>query len=134
MNITANAELVEQIIDHARKALPEEACGLLVGRITAATRFMPLPNSLRSETAYEIDPVLLVRTLRSLRDSGDELVAIVHSHPQGPAAPSGRDRARAFYPEAAQLIVSLADPDHPQMRAYRIIDGEAYEIECQIVI
>src|SRR5215471_12298648 len=125
MNITANAELVEQIIQHAKSVLPEEACGLLVGHMTTATRFLPVPNSLHSETAYEIDPALLVRTLRSLRDSDETLVAIVHSHPQGPAAPSERDRARAFYPEAAHLIVSLADPGHPQMRAYRIIDGEA---------
>ena len=134
MNLTVPSHILDELIAHMKRAYPQEACGFLVGLGEDATRFLPLPNSLASETAYEIDPALLVSTLRSLRDTGEEVVAIVHSHPHGPAEPSKRDRERAFYPDAAHVIVSLADVDHPQIRAFRIVDGEAYEIECHIVI
>ena len=134
MDITLSAELVEEMIAHARSVLPQEACGFLIGSGTQAARFQAMPNSLASATAYEIDPALLAGTFRALRENGEDLVAIVHSHPRGPAEPSARDRERAFYPQAAHVIISLADSDHPQVRGYRIIDGEAYEIECGIVI
>jgi [CysO sulfur-carrier protein]-S-L-cysteine hydrolase len=134
MDITLSGELLEQMISHARSVLPHESCGFLIGSGTHGKRFQAMPNSLASPTAYEIDPALLAATFRSLRETGEELVGIVHSHPRGPAEPSARDRERAFYPQAAHVIISLAEADHPQVRSYRIIDGEAYEIECRIVI
>jgi hypothetical protein len=41
---------------------------------------------------------------------------------------------RAFYPEVAHIIVSLADPERPQARGFRIIDGEAFEIELHAIV
>jgi proteasome lid subunit RPN8/RPN11 len=89
---------------------------------------------LASETAYEIDPAVLASTFRSLRETGEELVAIVHSHPRGPAEPSKRDLERAYYPRAAHVIVSLAAPESPVVKAFRIIDGQAYEIEIRAIL
>ena len=93
-----------------------------------------MENLLDSETAFEIDPALLASTFRSLRESGEELVAIFHSHPKGPAEPSQRDLARAYYPEAGHIIVSLADWESPQVRGFRIIDGQSYEIELHAIV
>lgn len=134
MNITLQSEIMDQIVNHARAVYPQEGCGLLVGHATDATRFIPTPNTLASETAYEIDPALLASTFRLLRQSGEQLVAIVHSHPRGPAEPSDTDLRRAFYPEAAHVIVSLAMPERPQVRAFRIIEGRAYEIEVHAIL
>ena len=133
MNITLPAELLDKMVDYARSRYPKEACGLLVGR-GGQTRFLPMENLLDSETAFEIDPALLASTFRSLRESGEELVAIFHSHPKGPAEPSKRDLARAYYPEAGHIIVSLADWESPQVRGFRIIDGQSYEIELHAIV
>jgi proteasome lid subunit RPN8/RPN11 len=132
--ITLQPNLIDEIVGHARRVYPQEACGLLAGHSGQATRFLPTPNALASETAYEIDPSLLISAFRSLRESGEELIAIVHSHPRGPAEPSKRDLERVYYPQAAHLIVSLAAPDRPQLRAFRIIDGQAYEIEVHAIL
>lgn len=134
MNITLGPDLMKAMIDHARTTFPEEACGLVVIRPPHMMRFLPLANSLRSETAYDIDPALLVSTFRQLRESHEELLAIFHSHPKGPAHPSKLDLERAFYPEVAHIIVSLADPERPQIRAFRIIEGEAFEIELHAIV
>jgi proteasome lid subunit RPN8/RPN11 len=134
MNFTVDSGLLDRMIDHGRAALPNEACGLLVGRNTQASRFIPAENTLRSETAYEIDPAFLAATFRSLRETGEELVGIFHSHPKGPARPSNRDLERAFYPEAVHLIVSLAEPESPQIGCFRIIDGQAYDVELHAIV
>jgi proteasome lid subunit RPN8/RPN11 len=81
-----------------------------------------------------MDPAELIAALRSLRESGDELAAIYHSHPRGPAEPSGRDIREAHYPDAAYLIVSLEHAETPVTRAFRIIDGRSYEIELHAIV
>jgi proteasome lid subunit RPN8/RPN11 len=43
------------------------------------------------------------------------------------AYPSRTDVELAAYPEAAYLILSLADPDAPVLRAFRIRDGQVDE-------
>src|SRR5215813_1618304 len=134
MNFTVDSRLLNRMIDHARAALPNEACGLLVGHNGQASRFIPAENSLRSATEYEMDPAFLAATFRLLRETGEELVGIFHSHPKGPARPSNRDLERAYYPEAVHLIVSLAEPESPQIGCFRIIDGQAYDVELHAIV
>jgi proteasome lid subunit RPN8/RPN11 len=134
MNVTLSAHLIDEMIAHARSVHPLEACGLLVGHGNTATRFIAIKNVLGSETAYEVDPAALASTFRSLREQGEELVAIFHSHPRGPAQPSARDLKQASYPEAAHLIASLAVAETPEIRGFRIIDGQGYEIELHAIV
>jgi proteasome lid subunit RPN8/RPN11 len=134
MNITLGPGLLEQVIAHARACYPKEGCGLLAGTRNSATRFVPMTNTMSSETEYEMDPQQLVRELRSFRLAGEQLVAIYHSHVFGEARPSKRDVARAYYPEAAHIIVSLSDSEHPKVGAFRIIGSEVLEIEVHAIV
>src|SRR5262245_21530843 len=133
MDLTLAPGILEQLIQHARNAYPHEACGLLVGR-NAAERFIPISNISAHAREYEMDPGQLIATLRALRDTGEELLAIFHSHPHGPAVPSKRDIERAYYPEAVHLIVSLARPERPEAVAFRIADGEALPIQLNAMV
>ena len=134
MNVTLAAGILEDVIEHARQSWPNEGCGLLVGRETA-DRFIPMTNvAAAAATQYEIDPADLIHTLRELRDSGEHLIALYHSHPRGPAEPSKTDIDRAYYPEAAHLIVSLADRERPRAEAFRIIGGKALPIEVRAIV
>jgi [CysO sulfur-carrier protein]-S-L-cysteine hydrolase len=133
MNLTLAPGILEQVIELSRKALPNEACGLLVGR-TSADRLIPIRNISGESHEFEMDPAQLIAALRDLRDSGEQLIAIFHSHPHGPAEPSKTDVQRAHYPEAAHLIVSLAEPDRPRAAAFRIVDGGALPIEVHVIV
>jgi proteasome lid subunit RPN8/RPN11 len=133
VNLLLGPGLLDQVIEHAKANYPQESCGLLVGA-GSATRFIPMANVLASSSAYEMDTGSLIRTFRDLRSTGEELLAIYHSHPHGPARPSRSDVERAYYPEAAHLIVSLADPERPQAAAFRIADGEVLEIEVHAIV
>lgn len=93
--------LKTQLLTEAAAAHPAECCGLLEGvreggvvRITAlhpSNNLSPTP-----QTAFEIDPSLQFSLLRGLRGSGRAVVGCYHSHPNGRAEPSPRDRAQGW--------------------------------------
>src|SRR5262249_13831863 len=117
MNIILAPGLLEEIVAHARESLPHEGCGLILGSERTGTRFLPMANSLKSATAYAMDPAELIAAFRTARERGETLVAIYHSHPKGPAEPSASDIERAEYPQAAHIIVSLAATEQAVTRA-----------------
>ena len=129
--------VAEQLMEHARAELPNEACGLISGSLAAgrATRFHPTRNAEASPLRYNVHPEDLVRIVFAIEDAGEELVAIFHSHTRSAAVPSATDRRTAMYPDAIYLLASLADPDAPParaLRAWRIDRGEAFEVPLTI--
>jgi proteasome lid subunit RPN8/RPN11 len=126
--------LLDQIVTYTRSRLPLESCGLLVGRESFASQFIPIVNRLASATEFDMEPAELIAALRSVRTNGDRLLAIVHSHPRGPAFPSTTDIERAWYRDAAHLIVSFASAETPEVRGFRILDGEVIGIELRAIV
>jgi proteasome lid subunit RPN8/RPN11 len=133
MNLLVGPGILEQVTEHARNAYPNEGCGLLVGA-HAAERFIAIRNVAESPTEYEMDAAELIHVLRELRGSGEQLVAIYHSHPHGPAQLSRTDIDRSYYPEAAHLVISLADLERPQVAAFRIVEGAALPVELHAIV
>ena len=58
--------------------------------------------------------------------NGWELLAVYHSHPRSPAQPSATDVDMAYYPDARQVIVSLAEPK-PRLKCFTVKDGVVIE-------
>jgi proteasome lid subunit RPN8/RPN11 len=124
------------VLDGLRRlALSEprvECCGLLAGRERLIATIFPATNALRSPTSYEIAPDELFRLMREIRAASLELMGIYHSHPHGKNEPSPRDIERAYYPEAAYFVIS-SEPDIVRpVRAFRIRDGQATELEVEV--
>lgn len=126
------AEQRQQIVEHALAEWPNEACGVLGGMNGRVLRVYPGVNTLHSPVEYVMDPHDQIAAFLDIEAHGWEMIGIYHSHPTGPATPSPTDIARAYYPEAAYVILSLADRARPELRAYRILDGRASEIPIQV--
>lgn len=110
----------EVVLDHCRREVPHEACGLLAGRGNRVARAIPLPNVAPDpERAYLAEPESLYRALVEMEERGEEMIGIYHSHPAGPPAPSERDREQAFWPGVAHLVISLAG-GRPRACAWRL--------------
>ena len=129
--------VAEQLMEHARAELPNEACGLLSGSFATgrATAFHPARNVEASPLRYNVHPEDLVRLIFAIEDAREDLVAIFHSHTRSAAVPSATDRRSAMYPEALYLLASLADADAPParaLRAWRIYRGQAFEVPLTI--
>ena len=130
--LTLGKALVAEMLAHVGGVWPEEGCGLVGGRRSGAgsraVRLYPVENIHHSPVAFEMDPLQQIRAMLAMEAEGLELIAIYHSHPDGPARPSPTDVANAWYPDAVQLIISLVDRARPGVRAFTIIDGLVTEI------
>lgn len=127
---------VDQIVGHARAASPNECCGLLGGIYPLARSIYKLKNiAADALVTYEAAPADLFAAQRQMRQRGEQLLAIYHSHPRATdPSPSATDVRLAFYPAAIYLIVGLAGAQ-PLMRAFSISEKEQTwkAVEYQIV-
>ena len=133
--LTIAAELVAQIVDHARRDHPDEACGVVAGPAGSdrPQRLVPMLNAAMSPTFYEFDSGDLLRLYRDMDDRGEEPVVIYHSHTSTEAYPSRTDVAYASEPAAHYLLVSTRDPVVEEVRSFRIVDGQVVEEEVRCV-
>ncbi len=122
----------DAMIEHARREFPKEACGLLGGPRGTIEAIYPMRNADDSAVTYRLDPTEQLRVFREIEDRGWDLIAIYHSHTHSEAYPSVTDRRLAFYPEAVYVLVSLAAPEDPVVRAFSIRDGDVDELEVTV--
>ncbi|HKR58399.1 MAG TPA: M67 family metallopeptidase [Pyrinomonadaceae bacterium] len=117
---------VADIIAHAREADPAECCGLIGGSESGlADTIYRLRNvAVNNHVSYEVAPEELFAAQRTMRQRGEELLAIYHSHPRSnDPTPSETDVRLAYYPAATYLIIGLAGAE-PTMHAFRISEAE----------
>ena len=128
-------DLVDEMVAHARRDHPDEACGVIAGPEGAdrPERFIPMLNAARSPTFYEFDSADLLRLYREM-DANDEVpVVIYHSHTATEAYPSRTDVSYASEPDAHYVLVSTRDPDVQELRSFRILEGEIAEEPVEVV-
>jgi [CysO sulfur-carrier protein]-S-L-cysteine hydrolase len=116
----------DRLVERSWSDFPYEVCGLLGVRPDGSIEHFPIDNAERSMTYYVMDPKQLLKAMRTIEDEGWGL-AIYHSHTHTQAYPSATDVRLAAYPEASYLIITLQDRDAPDIRAFRIIDGDVTE-------
>ena len=121
-----------EMVEHGLAEFPNEACGLLAGKEGRPVKFFRMTNRDASPVTYRLDPREQLRAFDEIDEEGWELLAIFHTHTHSDAVPSETDRKQAFYPEAHYLVMSLTDRVNPELRAYRIDDGEVAEAELVI--
>jgi len=127
-------EQVEEMIRHARREYPNEACGLLAGKDGRVEKVYQMTNAEHSSVTYRLDPEEQYRAFTEIEEEGWELLAIYHSHGHSPAYPSATDLELAFYPDSLYLIISLADRAKPTIRAFHIVEGMIEEERVEITL
>lgn len=130
-------EALRAMVDHCRREAPREACGIVAGvryepasgapagaegagrRVVAlGQRAIPMRNVAEDPVRrYLMEPEEQFRVMRELRQTGEELVVIYHSHPVTAPIPSATDIQLAYTKDAVYLIISLAE-ERPLWRAW----------------
>ena len=133
--LTLKQSQATQIIAQARARAPEEACGLLGGHRGRVQRIYPTTNTLHSPSRYQIDGEQQWAALKDMAERAwePEPLAIYHSHPRGPETPSETDVSQAYYPDSVYIIIAHLDRPEPSLRGFRIIEGQVYQVELEIV-
>ena len=125
--------LVDEMVAHAREDLPNECCGMVAGRDGEAIDVIRVANAAASPLRYEMDPKQQYEAWKAIEDEGKELLAIYHSHTKSAAYPSQTDVNQAVaWPDQVYVIVSLADPDAPDVKGYLLKELKVADAEISI--
>jgi proteasome lid subunit RPN8/RPN11 len=124
---------LQSIYGHCNQAYPNEACGILAGQGVQVESVYRMTNAEPSTDFFIMDPQEQFAVMKKIRQEGQSLLGIYHSHTDSPAYPSSKDVSLAYYPEAVYLIVTLMDRVSPLIRGYYIVDGRIAEVSLEII-
>ncbi len=122
-------EIHDEIVAHARRDHPDEACGIVAGSTAsdAPTRLVPMTNAERSPTFFRFDSTEQLKVWRELDERDEVPVVVYHSHTSTAAYPSRTDINLAAEPDAHYVLVSTAQCGNGagpvEFRSFRIVDG-----------
>jgi proteasome lid subunit RPN8/RPN11 len=102
--IIIHPELIDEMRDHVRQCSPEEGCGILAGNERIASKIYRITNALHSPIRFQMDANEQVKAFLEIESLGLEIIAIYHSHPEGPSIPSETDLAEYAYPDVVSIV------------------------------
>ena len=121
--------LLDELIEHAREEAPNECCGLIATRDGTAVAVHRITNIHASPLRYEMHSEEQLAATMAIDEAGLEIGANYHSHTRSAPRPSQTDINLADRwpdPRLVYVIVGL-DGDEPEVRAWRIVEGDVSE-------
>ena len=115
---------------HVVAQVPFEACGLLSGINGSVGDVLPVTNVARSPVRFRMEPRGQFRAFAQIESSGQEILAIFHSHPNGSPIPSPTDIKEAAYPVVH--IIWFPVGRKWQARGFWIEKGCAAEVSLNV--
>lgn len=127
--IKINKSDVEKMIEHAKKELPNEACGLIAGTIDSDNKLIKkvyfLTNIDHSNEHFSMDAKEQLKAVKDMRSEGLVPLGNWHSHPETPSRPSDEDKRLAYDSKASYMILSLMNLDEPVLNSFHIEGNES---------
>ncbi|MEE8402072.1 MAG: M67 family metallopeptidase [Candidatus Hydrothermarchaeaceae archaeon] len=104
--IILNRSFISEMEDHARREIPNEACGILAGRSNKVEKVFSCKNvSKNPSSRYAIAPEELIEIFNDVETCGLEILGFYHSHPSGPTSPSNIDLSEASWHDHSYVIL-----------------------------
>lgn len=121
MSVLIPRKIANQLLHLAQLSPEAEICGLIGGQHGIPQSCYPV-NNIADHPAqrFLLDAEGQITAMKTMRERGEELFAIYHSHPDAPATPSAYDLEQAAYPDALYLIISLNTKGLLEMRGFKI--------------
>jgi len=113
-------KIANQLLHLAQISPDREICGLIGSQQGMPHGCYPVNNVANNPAQrFLLDAAGQIAALKQMREQGEDLFAIYHSHPSAPATPSVTDLELAAYPNALYLIISLNTKGLLEMRGYK---------------
>jgi release factor glutamine methyltransferase len=131
--ITIARKLMQQMLRAAQETPDIEVCGLIAAKNHSPCLCYPIKNAAQQpQSRFLLDAKQQITALTHMREQGETLFGIYHSHPTGPATPSKTDVQLAAYPEALHFIISLDTQGVLALRCFKIANALTQEIALTI--
>lgn len=122
-------KIANQLLHLAQISPEQEICGLIGGKQGLPHSCYPVSNVAdKPAQRFLLDAAEQIAVMKQMREQGEDLFAIYHSHPSAPATPSATDLELAAYPDALYLIISLNTKGLLEMRGYKFQQQGCTEI------
>lgn len=131
-SIYLKKEHYEAMLEDVISRVPEEACGLIAGINAVSEMVYIITNKLSSPHRFRMDPEEQLQAFNDIESHNMELLAIYHSHPNGPPGPSPTDIIEFAYPSTVYLIWSKVR-NNWLCRGYMISNRSVQEIPVQVI-
>lgn len=122
--ITMSQEDYQMVLEHCKKGLPEESCGLIAGRKegnhSIVEKVYLLTNVDHSNEHFTMDPREQLEAVKDARANNWVILGNFHSHPESPSRPSEEDKRLAYDSGAIYMILSLMEADEPVLRGFHV--------------
>ena len=126
-------KITNQLLHLAQISPDLEVCGLIGSKNGLPSSCYPVKNTAElPQQRFQLDAGQQISAIIEMREQGEELFAIYHSHPSAPATPSATDLELASYPDALYLIISLNTKGILEMRGFKITNNSAQEIALSL--
>ncbi|MFG6149842.1 Mov34/MPN/PAD-1 family protein [Halobacillus sp. B23F22_1] len=110
------------LIDHGKKNLPYEVCGMLSGVNLTVQHVWPLKNEVKSQSRFFVSQTAVEETLKKVKEKSEEVLAIYHSHPTTSPSPSSSDIIEHADTNILMVIISFKMPI-PVIKCFKILDS-----------
>ena len=132
--MTISQQVIEELIEQARRDAPNESCGYLLGERTdegdVVTENYWMENIDHSPEHFAFAPKDQFAALKYARSKGLKILANWHSHPASPSRPSQEDLRLANDPTIRYAILSLHQGIH--LNSFKIHGGEVVDKEVHL--
>jgi len=127
-------KLANQLLHLAQLSPDLEICGLIGSLNSIPSTCYPVDNIAKQpQQRFQLDGKQQIAAMVAMRNQGEELFAIYHSHPKAPAEPSIYDLEAVAYPDALYLIISLNTKGVLEMRGFKVSQQKACEVVLMMV-
>lgn len=134
MTVQLERSFVNQLLAHAQRSPEQEVCGLIGARLGVPQQVYPVKNiAAEADHLFCMEPHEQIDAMRHMRENGEELFAIYHSHPHAPASPSTIDLQQAAYPDALYLIISLNTKGVLELQGFRLRNQQVTPVELEMM-
>ena len=126
-------QIASELLQLAQQSPDTEICGLVSRKNNQSLRCYPIENVANEpQKQFLLDAKQQITALKTMRENGEELFAIYHSHPNAPACPSAADLDMANYEDSLYFIISLSTKGILELRAFEIKNKIATEVQITL--
>ncbi len=123
--IKVTRQILEAIINHSQRELPNESCGYLASKNGTLVKHYEMTNMDKAADHFTMDPKEQFAAIKDMRSQELKLAAVYHSHPETPARPSEEDIRLAYDPEISYFIISMIGTE-PDVKSFQIRNGAVF--------
>ena len=121
--------IVNRLLTLAQQTPEIETCGLVGAKNNTPVYVYPVENIARDKKRlFEMNPEKQIEAMKIIRERGESLFSIYHSHPHSSAEPSLIDINQAHYQDAVYLIISLNTKGVLEMKGFYLKENKVETI------